>query len=221
MIIFQQPSVGGLRKSPNGAWGHPAELSHWHSFLVKGTWRNANKKNVLQKYEDHDRLPLFCDFHVCVCVCSGVLWGSFYQYFTIFSFSAWIFPMCFSLTKISRICLKTEWSTTSPSRCRELGSGTKCWARCSVPGSATWISMATGRKEAIAKAAFLDGVSMLAEKVCVLIIRMNLSQTVNGHPSKVSPPIPSWNHTLTKSHSSKKSSDMSQFGKPFVGAGLS
>lgn len=77
MIIFQQPSVGGLRRSPNGAWGHPPELSHWHSFLVKGTWRNANKKNVLQKYEDHDRLPLFCDFHVCVCVCSGVLWGSF------------------------------------------------------------------------------------------------------------------------------------------------
>lgn len=69
MIIFQQPSVGGLRRSPNGAWGHPPELSHWHSFLVKGTWRSAKKKkNVLQKYEDHDRLPLFCDFHVCVCV---------------------------------------------------------------------------------------------------------------------------------------------------------
>ena len=71
--------------------------------LSKALDEMRKKKNVLQKYEDHDRLPLFCGFHVCVCVCSSVLWGSFYQYVTTCSFSASIFPMCFSLTKISRV----------------------------------------------------------------------------------------------------------------------
>jgi len=43
----------------------------------------------------------------------------------------------------------------------------------------------------MAKAALFAGLSMLAEKVCVLVMRMHLSQTVNDHPSKVSPPIQS------------------------------
>ena len=96
------------------------------------------KKKIGQNYVRIAIDSQFSSFFMSKCVCSSVLLGSFCQQFNNCSLFPSFFHVFFSLSKISRIFFwKTEWSTTSPSRCREFFLEVALvtfGARCSVPG---------------------------------------------------------------------------------------